>query len=302
MHPDPHSWPRDHASAAHRIAAHLPAGSRARLTPSGEGDFCLAFWQHTRVVRVARHAEAAAALEREACVLPEIAHLLPLPVPRPTFYRAGEGCAFSVHRRVPGAALTRARWERLAPPLRDGAAAELGRFIDALHSLPVAGARGCGVPVLERSAFATPLRARVGRLAGWLPAEALARLSAALTLWSTAPPDAAPVLLHRDIAPGHVLFDAGSGRLTGIIDFGDLAIGDPARDFIYLYEDFGSALLAAVLRHYRREAAATLLPRIRIWYLLELVAWTVERVAGGDAAESREGASGIVAELEWLGL
>ena len=35
------------------------------------------------------------------------------------------------------------------------------------------------------------------------------------------------VLLHCDLAPGHVLYDPSTGALTGIIDFGDVAIGEP---------------------------------------------------------------------------
>lgn len=98
-----------------------------------------------------------------------------------------------------------------------------------------------------------------------------------------------------------MLYDPAAGRLTGVIDFGDLALGDPARDFIYLYEDFGADLLAAVLRHYPRyagEPAAALLPRVRAWYLLETVAWTLDRHAHARPADVAHGLAEVARELD----
>lgn len=290
------SWPRDHASAAERVRAHLPGGSRARLRTLGAGDFCLAFRRHEQVVRVARHAGAADALRREACILARIAGALPLRVPEPAFHRPAVACAFSVHRRVAGSVLTRARWERLPAEERERVARELGGFLGALHALPAEHGLECGAPPLDLASFALRLRSAPEALARWLPPEVAARLGEALEAWSSSrAPE--PVLLHRDIAPGHVLFDARRGGLSGIIDFGDLAVGDPARDFIYVYEDFGPELLAAVLRGYPREDAVALLPRIRAWYLLEAVAWTVERAERGETDDVEEGAAEIAAEL-----
>lgn len=40
-----------------------------------------------------------------------------------------------------------------------------------------------------------------------------------------------PVLIHGDLSPDHILFDREKGVVTGIIDFGDMHIGDPAYDF-----------------------------------------------------------------------
>ena len=297
-------WPGEH-EAARRMLAHALGGFRARLRPAGEGDFCLAFRQHARIVRVARHAEAAAALEREACVMSRIAAALPLPVPQPVFHRPAERCAFSVHARIPGAALTRRRWERLPPAVREEAARGLGRFLDALHALPVAEGTRCGVPTLDRAACATRLRRDAAVLASRLAPRVATRLDAALARWSAPAADdaePAPVLLHRDVAPGHVLFDARSGALTGVIDFGDLAVGDPARDFIYVHEDFGPEILAGVLRGYGRESAATLLPRMHAWYLLETVEWAAACAGREDVVGMRQAVAEIATELELLGM
>ncbi|WP_340139736.1 phosphotransferase [Paenibacillus popilliae] len=46
----------------------------------------------------------------------------------------------------------------------------------------------------------------------------------------------APVWVHGDIAPGNLLVE--NGRLSGIIDFGNLGIGDPSCDLVMAWTFF----------------------------------------------------------------
>lgn len=288
MSRDSAAWPRDHADAARRVLPHLPPGSRARLVPIGEGDDSLAFRQGARVVRVAKHAASADRLAREACVLAGIADALPLAVPRPAFVRADATCAFAVHAHLPGTALTSARWERLPAAARERTAAQLAGFVAALHALPTDTGARCGVPTLDLATRSAALRPALARLPS-VDARIVARLDDSLAGWETSPAPRRPALLHADLDPGHVLHDARSARLTGVIDFGDLAIGDPARDLVYVHDDFGPAMLELVLDAYPLEPAATLRPRVLAWYVVEALDWTVERAAAGAADDVAHG-------------
>jgi aminoglycoside 2''-phosphotransferase len=73
-----------------------------------------------------------------------------------------------------------------------------------------------------------------------------------------------------------VLYDPQTKNVTGVIDFGDLVIGDPARDFIYIYEDYGPVILKEVLDHYAGQDAPKMMLPIRKWYLLEAISWTCQ--------------------------
>jgi aminoglycoside 2''-phosphotransferase len=73
-----------------------------------------------------------------------------------------------------------------------------------------------------------------------------------------------------------MLYDPLTINLSGVIDFSDIAIGEPARDFIYIYEDYGPVLLGEVLNHYAGRDSASMMSAIRKWYLLEAISWTVE--------------------------
>jgi aminoglycoside 2''-phosphotransferase len=303
LQPNAVRWPSSHDEAATDLIGTSIPGARARMTPAGEGDFCFAFRDGVRLVRAARHAKAAAALHRESCVMPRLAAALPLPVPVPRFANPRAGCAFTVHTRVPGVELTRVAWERRPTAVRRRLAGELGGFLTALHALPTAPAEQCAVPRLDAASDAARLRSALARLAARFPHLVTKRLhediDRLLVAWA-APPAAAAraVLLHGDLSPEHVLFDPRRNRLTGIIDFGDLAIGDPARDFIYVYEDFGPDLLAEVLDAYPHGQRRAFVERIRMWYLLETIAWTDTRGDTGDEAGVAEGATEMAAELD----
>jgi aminoglycoside phosphotransferase (APT) family kinase protein len=57
--------------------------------------------------------------------------------------------------------------------------------------------------------------------------------------------DRPPVWFHGDVLPGNLLFE--NGRLTAIIDFGGLGVGDPACDLMIAWNLF-TAESRAVLR------------------------------------------------------
>ncbi len=283
----PWSWSGlNHAGAGALISAHLQEGE---IAPLGQGDFCLAFRQGEHVIRVARHAEAAAALQREACVIGRIAPMLTLPVPVLTLHTPAGCPPFTVHRYVEGEALTRSVWEGMPPAGRRAAAAGLAGFMRALHSLPASVAEGCGVDRLDGTATAARLRRDIGSsLTGLLDDATFGRLVEALEAWAIPGWERPPALLHADMSPGHVLHDPQTGSLTGIIDFGDIVLGDPARDFIFIHEDFGPHMLEEVLQHYPTPDLEALREGIWRWGLLEAATWTVEMLASGsrDHAES----------------
>jgi aminoglycoside 2''-phosphotransferase len=285
----------EHAEAAERLRAHLPLLGIERLEALGAGDFCLAFAADgDRVVRVARHQEAARALAREACAMERIAGALPLAVPRPRFHHLPDAPPFSIHARIPGVELMRDRWDALPAAARSDAAREIAGFLAALHSLPLDAALACGVPVSDHAADARRVldgfRAVLRPL---LAADVAARVEGAYASYLAGGARWAyrPAVLHGDFGPDHVMHDAETGRVTGVIDFGDLAIGDPARDFIYVHEDFGDDVLARILPLYPLDSAGAILPRIRFHYLLAAVDWALrmrEQENEDDLAEALE--------------
>jgi len=175
-------------------------------------------------VRVPRRRQAAALVEHEQRWLPELAARLPVPVPLPV--RAGGPTAdypwcWSVVPWLEGALAAQ------VPAVERGATAEtLAECVLALHrpappDAPHNPVRG--VPLLTRDAAvrerlasgAVPDAARVGSL--W---EELVRVPS----W-----EGPPSWIHGDLHPANLLLD-DAGGLAAVLDFGDMAAGDPATD------------------------------------------------------------------------
>jgi aminoglycoside phosphotransferase (APT) family kinase protein len=198
-------------------------------------------------VRLPRRALAAALVEHEQRWLPRLAATLPLPIPSPVrIGRPGAGYpwSWSVCRWLPGVIALR------APPADPFAAAEtLGAFLSALHreAPPDAPANPFrGVPLEQRAAA---VRQRAEQLADVIDAGAV--LKCWTELASTPRWDGPPSWLHGDLHPANVLVHGG--RVSAVIDFGDLTSGDPATDLAVAWMMFPAearpAFRAAVGSH-----------------------------------------------------
>jgi len=176
------------------------------------------------VVRLPRRALGASIVLNEQRWLPLLAPRLPLPVPVPVRTGApdeGYPWPWSIVAFLPG---TPAADTPSFDPRR--AAADLGGFFGALHvaAPPDAPANPYrGVPLLTR---ADNFAQNLATVAGWVDPDAvLAAWDAALAVpvW-----DGAPVWLHGDPHPANIL--VRDGRVSGVLDFGDITAGDPACD------------------------------------------------------------------------
>jgi aminoglycoside phosphotransferase (APT) family kinase protein len=176
------------------------------------------------LVRLPRRVASAGLVANEQRWLPGLAGRLPLPVPAPV--RTGEPgrgypWTWSVVPFLPGEIAAR------RPPADPAQAAlALGGFLAALHRPAEADA-----PV--NSARGIPLAGRAPRFVAQLPyLDDPFERDAALRVWedaTSAPERGGPaVWLHGDLHPANVLID--HGKVSAVIDFGDITAGDPATD------------------------------------------------------------------------
>ena len=201
------------------------------------------------IFRFPKKADALSRHRLEARVMPRIAAQLSIPVTVPERFGApdhGYPHPFQGHRMVPGRPI-------VADPdvaISEDFAAILGRELRALHSVPVEDALALGVPTEPLDSliamYRSGARSRRERL---LPAELLTALSRVLDddrRFTISSPES-PVLTHSDLHEEHILVDPASGRPSGIIDWSDLSIVDPAVDFVGLRHWRGAAFAEAVL-------------------------------------------------------
>ncbi|MGH8875914.1 MAG: aminoglycoside phosphotransferase family protein [Stackebrandtia sp.] len=194
-------------------------------------------------VRLPRYRRWVGQVEREQRWLPRLAPHLPLTVSTPLAQGdPGEGFGFpwSVYRWLDGDAVDP---DRLDDPLR--AARDLAEFILALQSIDTTGGPG---PQWSNSYRGAAIDAPVDSVAAKervLPKiEALkdtVDTTAIMEVWEaalSAPAwDRPGVWLHGDLAPGNLL--SRDGRLSAVIDFGTVGVGDPACDVncVWMFRD-----------------------------------------------------------------
>jgi aminoglycoside phosphotransferase (APT) family kinase protein len=195
------------------------------LTDVGEGwDNHLFRLGRDLCVRLPRHTAASVLIEQEQRWLPVVAPRLPLPVPVPL--RVGRpGCGFpwtwTIASWLPGETALR------TPPRDLKTTAEtLGRFLRALHQpAPDDAPRNIvrGVPLAERDDLVREQARRLRREVDQAKVLALWDRALQVAEWS-----GPPLWIHGDLHPGNLL--VSKGRLSAVIDFGDLTAGDPATD------------------------------------------------------------------------
>jgi aminoglycoside phosphotransferase (APT) family kinase protein len=232
----------DSALAARLVREQFPALEVRSVEVLGEGWDNAAFLvDGAWVFRFPRRALAVTLIECEARLLPMLAARLPVAVPVPELLgqpSAAFPWPFAGYRWLPGRSAC-------DPSLDDAArldlAAPLGTFLRALHACDVEQAAAGGAPLdtLGRLDVALQGRRAARRLRRLLagPHAASARLGQrALVAARAVQPRAArhasasPLrVVHGDLYARHLLVDA-AGSLVGVIDWGDLHLGDPAVD------------------------------------------------------------------------
>ena len=270
--------------AAVRTAA--PDLARADVRWAGQGECCEAWWVgEEHVVRFARDPVVDAELEREMAVLPALAEAIEVAIPRPEFIGRDPdtGRVFVGHRAVHGELLSPRILARLSARARGQLTAELGRFLDQLQAFARTSV-GVELPEARYDAVLRDTEAIERAVFSRMP-EADARACRSMLDALELDPADARVLAHCDLYEGHILIDPTSERLAGVIDFGDLAIGDPCYDLNTLIDDFGLRFTAEVVRHLPPALAAPRLARARIVCIWESLAWSAGQLAAGAAAE-----------------
>jgi aminoglycoside phosphotransferase (APT) family kinase protein len=245
-------------AALRRLREQLPDLADGRIEPIRSGWDSHAFVvEDMWIVRVPRRREAEESLRREVALLAAIEPRLPSRTPdveRVT----DESPICVVTRKIAGAPATE----------HPQTGAELGRFLAALHGLPV---EWLPLPAADVSSWRVAHKHRRAQFERCVfPLLDPDERRRADQLFASVEFDFDPTLVHGDLGPEHVLCRS-DGHIEGIIDWGDARIGDPAIDLAWALHGAGSAFADAVAAAYgsvpsNMRARATFYHRRGPWY------------------------------------
>ncbi len=213
--------------------------------------------------------EIGAFLWHEKRVYETLAPLLPLPIPQFSYFSAG--CAqfpypIAGYEMLPGRSLSECVLSE-----REGhhAAAQIGEFLSALHTVPLAA-----LPAeLRPPPPALSGNSSARKLFRQIEAHAFPFLSPAERAWTSrlfqemnddrSLWELTPVFTHGDFDGSNILYDPAQGAVSAIIDFEEAGQkGDPAVDFCALLAGFGREFLEAALAAYTHEVSEAMRRRI----------------------------------------
>jgi aminoglycoside phosphotransferase (APT) family kinase protein len=214
------------------------------------------------VVRLPSAAAYVAQVEKEREWLPVLAAALSNPIPFPVAHGApasGYPWPWSIYRWLDGETIDPASVAESVIFAQDIAA-----FLGELHGIDATGGPQPGPSNFHRggmlAVYDAEVRESIRRLESRINAGAATELweSAIQTRW-----DRSPIWVHGDISPGNLL--AIDGRLSGVLDFGSSAVGDPACDLSIAWIVFRGEARRTFREHLHFDAATWL--RARAWAL-----------------------------------
>jgi aminoglycoside 2''-phosphotransferase len=235
-----------------------------------------------RVYRFARNDDAVQDLAQETAVLELVRQYVKMPVP--VFEVKDRD--FVIYPFLTGEPLFRNTILRLATERQDHLARQIAEFLREMHAIPLS--------VLQEK----QIRSSGGRQtrAEWLELyEAVCQELFPLMYRSTKSWVEAhfapllenhewlahkPALIHDDLAQYHILYDAASTFISGIIDFGTAGMGDPARDYATLINVYGESFVQRMVKYDDR--IPSLIDRARFYAGTFELQWVLGGIRSGN--------------------
>jgi aminoglycoside phosphotransferase (APT) family kinase protein len=183
-------------------------------------------------------------VEKEQQWLPKIAAHLPLSIPRPIAMGRPSACypwSWSIYQWLEGES---ANTLALSDAHLVGIAEQLAHFLKAFHQFDGEGAPAPGLHNWWRAAHTSVYDAETRSLIETL--QDFIDVNQARSLWQRAIDskwEKDPVWVHGDVSSGNILVK--ENKLTAVIDFGCMGIGDPACDLTIAWTFFRGKSRAA---------------------------------------------------------
>jgi aminoglycoside 2''-phosphotransferase len=211
----------------------------------------IVFVDQTWVFRFPKHERGEAELKKEILFLQKYGQGLGLPVPNPHFYNIDKtkGPFYSVYRKIAGRPLTN---DSPSEADREAWADALGRFLTRLHRLPLTAEllAVLGEPAALVNGWSDFFERVEKMLFPHMRPDARKRVESLCRdmLAAISKSNEPLTVIHGDFGMGNILIDPVTGRVSGVIDFGSVTIGDPAYDLASMMGTEGRGMGEAFVR------------------------------------------------------
>jgi aminoglycoside 2''-phosphotransferase len=271
-------------------------------TKLGEGWMSEVFEiNHEWAFRFAKNQKGSRDLEKEIRFLPHLHATISFNVPEFKYVgKQDNHLNFVGYKMLPGVLLEEDSILTLGENKKQRLMVSLAKFMTEMQSISTKLAQSKGVPVLNLQAVFSELYEEVIEKAFPLLDQDIRKyISIRFDTYLNHKDYQSyiPKLIHGDLSPDHFLIDSKTRNLTGIIDFGDMAICDPDYEYLYIYEDCGKSFTYDLLSIRGHNHINQCLEKISYFVTFDHLKYIIEGMDKGKDAWIIEGIDEIKSEM-----
>lgn len=207
------------------------------------------------VFKIPKHKKASSNLMREKQILDLIKGKISIPIPNLQYYAVlPNGFNVIGYNKIEGMTLTSKEFGTFTYEQKDNLAKQIAKFLKELHQIKMLNSNDFYIDT--KTQLETTYKTFIEEFNSYL---SLQQIVTAKIFFENIINDKSlnmykPVLTHNDFSASNILFNETTKALSGIIDFGDVAITDRDNDFLCLLEnsdeEYGRDFGIQVLKYY----------------------------------------------------
>jgi aminoglycoside 2''-phosphotransferase len=241
-----------------RIKQIFPYNLAETFLHEGGDDFLVIEVNNVWIFRFPRQEFSRKAFAVEKAFLSRFDPISPLPVPDYQY----SGDDFGGYRKIRGSSLSIELFQNLSGGSRERIAQQLGQFLSTIHNFPMDEAKQIGLTE-DWDGWYVKIIQNYRETAAPMLSPSARKTTLHFIERTIAEPFEVRVI-HGDFAlEDHVFFDVQRQELSGVIDFADVTLNDPAHDFQNIVEYGGEGFYDVVMENYQGRDDPTLLKRIK---------------------------------------
>lgn len=193
------------------------------------------------VFKFPKFSEGIQKLKKETQLLYKLKKYITLEIPNPEYYNFDSfevGYVYSGYKMIQGVSFRQHILHTVER--KSNIAKQLATFLKELHSIPLKEVDNCGLTFIDDYSEWTNLFERIQKkLFPYMKKESQDLISNNFNSYFDQNFNFRHTLVHGDFGPSNIIFDSNDEIISGIIDFNEVSIGDPAIDIASLIGPFG---------------------------------------------------------------
>ena len=208
-------------------------------------------------------------------------------IPIPEYIYISKDLSFGGYKLLKGVEMKPNIFEKLNRKQKNNIIKQLGTFLSELHQTPINSIRKFGFKEMDWNNYWT--KPHIKQIIKGLRKKVFPKLTKNEINWVEHQFNEYLKLsfnykkniIHSDLTGRHILINSKKGEITGIIDFSDIEVIDPALDFNDLW-DYGESFVKQVLTNYKGKIDKDFLLRSKFPFLVRMVTNMLEIEQGAN--------------------